>query len=161
MGFTEPIESPRPLVRSYRTVSPLPRIEPTPCGCRAGPTVRRTALCCTFPSLATGRRYRPSCPVEPGLSSSDPAATSDRPTHSQPTANMIDPRQRHKVQADFIRFGPISAVSGQASLVSGQVSRVFKKCLPGGDDAIRTNSEPPLVDQRSIWIMKGLNRFVP
>ncbi|SMP49002.1 hypothetical protein SAMN06265222_102488 [Neorhodopirellula lusitana] len=27
MGFTKPDESPRPLVRSYRTVSPLPRID--------------------------------------------------------------------------------------------------------------------------------------
>jgi hypothetical protein len=27
MGFTEPTGSPRPLVRSYRTVSPLPRTE--------------------------------------------------------------------------------------------------------------------------------------
>ena len=29
----------------------------------------RFVFCCTFPDLATGRRYRPSCPVEPGLSS--------------------------------------------------------------------------------------------
>ena len=33
-------------------------------------TVRRSILCCTFPNLAAGRRYRPSCPTEPGLSSS-------------------------------------------------------------------------------------------
>lgn len=32
-------------------------------------TRRRSILCCTFPSLAAGRRYRPSCSVEPGLSS--------------------------------------------------------------------------------------------
>ena len=32
-------------------------------------TVRRSILCCTFPSLTVGRRYRPSCPAEPGLSS--------------------------------------------------------------------------------------------
>ena len=31
--------------------------------------VRRSALCCTFPNLTAGRRYRPSCPSEPGLSS--------------------------------------------------------------------------------------------
>ena len=27
------------------------------------------SFCCTFPGLATGRRYRPSCSLEPGLSS--------------------------------------------------------------------------------------------
>ena len=34
----------------------------------------RFAFCCTFPSLAAGRRYRPSCSLEPGLSSETPAA---------------------------------------------------------------------------------------
>ena len=29
----------------------------------------RFAFCCTFPGLATGWRYQPPCPVEPGLSS--------------------------------------------------------------------------------------------
>jgi hypothetical protein len=68
MGFTKPIESPRLLVRSYRTVSPLPRMARF---AEANlTTVRRSVLCCTFPNLAIGRRYRPSCPVEPGLSSS-------------------------------------------------------------------------------------------
>ena len=32
---------------------------------------RRFAFCCTFPSLSAGRRYRPSCPAKPGLSSPD------------------------------------------------------------------------------------------
>jgi len=46
VGFTEPTGSPRPLVRSCRTVSPLP----VPCG------HRRSALCCTFLRVApTGR----------------------------------------------------------------------------------------------------------
>ena len=35
----------------------------------------RFAFCCTFPSLAAGRRYRPSCSMEPGLSSEVPTAT--------------------------------------------------------------------------------------
>ena len=48
-------------VRSYRTVSPLPR---TSCD-----AVRRSALCCTFRRLAPPRRYLAPCPVEPGLSS--------------------------------------------------------------------------------------------
>ena len=30
---------------------------------------RRFAFCCTFPSLTAGRRYRPPCSLEPGLSS--------------------------------------------------------------------------------------------
>ena len=60
--------SPRLLVRSYRTVSPLPRRGHA----RTSPfvtTVRRFAFCCTFPVLADGGCYPPSCPVEPGLSS--------------------------------------------------------------------------------------------
>ncbi len=48
-------------VRSYRTVSPLPRASEE--------AVRRSALCCTFRRLAPPRRYLAPCPVEPGLSS--------------------------------------------------------------------------------------------
>ena len=48
-------------VRSYRTVSPLPR---TSCD-----AVRRSTLCCTFRRLAPPRGYLAPCPVEPGLSS--------------------------------------------------------------------------------------------
>ena len=48
-------------VRSYRTVSPLPR---TPCD-----AVRRFAFCCTFRRLTPPRRYLAPCPAEPGLSS--------------------------------------------------------------------------------------------
>jgi hypothetical protein len=48
-------------VRSYRTVSPLPRMS---CD-----TVRRSILCCTIRRLAPPRRYLAPCPVEPGLSS--------------------------------------------------------------------------------------------
>ena len=53
------------------------------------PAVRRSALCCTFPDLTVGRRYRPSCPAEPGLSSSGLMTTSDRPAHSRPRFRMI------------------------------------------------------------------------
>ena len=53
-------------VRSYRTVSPLPRIPRHRSGSR---TVRRFALCCTGRRLAPPRGYLASCPVEPGLSS--------------------------------------------------------------------------------------------
>ena len=53
-------------VRSYRTVSPLPRIPRHRSGSR---TVRRSALCCTGRRLTPPRCYLASCPVEPGLSS--------------------------------------------------------------------------------------------
>ena len=47
-------------VRSYRTISPLPRI----------PENRSAvSFCCTFRRLAPPRRYLAPCPVEPGLSS--------------------------------------------------------------------------------------------
>jgi hypothetical protein len=43
---------------------------------------RRSALCCTCPRVTPGRRYRPPCPVEPGLSSAAVAAAAVRPTQS-------------------------------------------------------------------------------
>src|SRR5216684_9014415 len=49
----------RSAVRSYRTISPLPRW-PKP--------ARRYIFCGTFPILADGGRYPPLRPVEPGLS---------------------------------------------------------------------------------------------
>src|SRR5678815_2630551 len=58
--FAKPRRLLTSLVRSYRTVSPLPR--------RVAPS-RRSVLCCTVSGLATGGRYPPPCPVEPGLSS--------------------------------------------------------------------------------------------
>lgn len=57
-------------VRSYRTVSPLPRMS---CD-----TVRRSTLCCTVRRLAPPRRYLAPCPMEPGLSS--PALRQQRPS---------------------------------------------------------------------------------
>ena len=44
---------------------------------------RRFTFCCTCPDLAIGRRYRPSCPAEPGLSSraNSKIRTSDRLTN--------------------------------------------------------------------------------
>ena len=53
-------------VRSYRTISPLP--DPGSAS-DADPSHRRCVFCGTFPGLAAGRRYRPPCPAEPGLSS--------------------------------------------------------------------------------------------
>lgn len=62
VGFTKLFRSPGKLVRSYRTVSPLPRL--TAC-CPTG----RSALCCTFLHVAATPRYGAPCPVVFGLSS--------------------------------------------------------------------------------------------
>ena len=62
MGFTEPTWSPRPLVVSYTTVSPLPLP-------RFAPVERRSVLCGTVPRVTPGGCWPPSCPSEPGLSS--------------------------------------------------------------------------------------------
>ena len=82
MGFTQPARSPEPLVRSYRTVSPLPPARP------CGPADRRFAFCCTCPILADGGRYPPSCPVEPGLSS-PPKLTQRTPGHLQTATHSL------------------------------------------------------------------------
>ena len=62
MGFAKLPVSPPALVSSYLTLSPLPR--------RSSMSEDgRSALCGTFPGVAPGRRYRPSCPAVLGLSS--------------------------------------------------------------------------------------------
>ena len=76
MGFTLP-----PMlvgaVRSYRTISPLPR-RPRP--------VRRYIFCGTFRGLTPPRRYLASCSVEPGLSS-------NRGCHHLPSATAQPARR--------------------------------------------------------------------
>ena len=62
-GVYQAAKSPSTPVSSYLAVSPLPRSDPEE------PDVRRFILCGTFPDLTTGRRYRPLCSAEPGLSS--------------------------------------------------------------------------------------------
>ena len=69
VGFTEPRKSPSALVRSYRTVPPLPA--------EAG----GTHFCGTIPEVTLAGRYPASCPVEPGLSSYG-KAVSDCFSHS-------------------------------------------------------------------------------
>src|SRR5256714_13426522 len=64
VGFTEPPGSPRALVSSYLTVSPLPAAAPT--GAGAG---GRFVFCGTVPRVAPGWCCQPPCPVESGLSS--------------------------------------------------------------------------------------------
>jgi hypothetical protein len=69
VGFAEPGQSPGLLVRSYRTVSPLPGARPA-----SRPFTGRFTFCCTVPVLTDGGYYPPLCPVEPGLSSASPAS---------------------------------------------------------------------------------------
>src|SRR5213592_939805 len=68
VGFTEPAASPRPLVRSYRTVSPLPAARRTIRSNRRRARWR-SALCCTFRGLTPPGGYPAPCPMEFGLSS--------------------------------------------------------------------------------------------
>ncbi len=66
------------VVRSYRTVSPLP----VPLGGH-----RRSTLCCTFRRLTSPRHYLAPCPMEPGLSSTlESKAATVRLT---PTATLV------------------------------------------------------------------------
>ena len=58
VGFTKLPRSPGELVRSYRTFSPLPRLN-------AG----RYTFCCTFLHVAATPRYGAPCPMVFGLSS--------------------------------------------------------------------------------------------
>ena len=84
VGFTQPAESPLLLVSFYLTVSPLPLANQ-----------RRFTFCCTCPNQTTdttnrdhelvGRRYRPPCSQEPGLSSRFGRNQSRRPSHSLQT----------------------------------------------------------------------------
>src|SRR6478735_8118945 len=69
VGFTEPSGSPRTLVRSYRTVAPLP--------VPGEPGHRRSVLCGTVLRVAPTGCYPAPCPVESGRSSdgSSPYAT--------------------------------------------------------------------------------------
>src|SRR5678815_817954 len=68
VGFAKPASSPKPLVSSYLTVSPLPAaLRPL-----ARSKARwRSVLCCTFRGLAPPGSYPAPCPVEFGLSSGE------------------------------------------------------------------------------------------
>ncbi len=77
VGFTEPPGSPRALVRSYRTVAPLP----VRAGCPA--SHRRFVLCGTVLRVAPTGCYPAPCPLESGRSSdgSSPHAVAQPPHH--------------------------------------------------------------------------------
>src|SRR5690349_1788532 len=85
VGFAEPPGSPRALVRSYRTVSPLPR----PAG--AGP--RRSVFCGTFLRVTPTGRYPAPCPVESGRSS-DRSPPDEGPARGRPADSPPCPLSR-------------------------------------------------------------------
>jgi len=68
VGFTKLLRSPEELVRSYRTISPLPGCFRFPRRARKA-TAGRYIFCCTFLRVAATPRYGAPCPVVFGLSS--------------------------------------------------------------------------------------------
>lgn len=85
VGFTKPPSSPRALVVSYTTVSPLP-----------DGIVRRSVFCGTVPRVTPGGRYPPLCPVEPGRSSAPDHRRRDRLADSSAAASLPRPRSRQR-----------------------------------------------------------------
>lgn len=106
-GFTKPATSPRPLVSSYLTVSPLPRIG-------RSQFVRRYTFCGTFPNLAIGRRYRPLCSVKPGLSSPGELVATARLA-----VNCAAPRSDHLAHPrGRAKFNPCASFSKVARVIA-------------------------------------------
>src|ERR1019366_796872 len=97
VGFTEPPWLPKVLVRSYRTVSPLPVL-----GC---PSHRRSFLCGTFLHVTATHVSRAPCPMEPRLSSSPVAKRRGHPVDSPSVSSLtqlfkyIKPRGRGRERA--------------------------------------------------------------
>ena len=60
---------------------------------------RRYLFCGTFPDLTTGRRYRPPCPAEPGLSS-----TSSHPEIRRPPKTRNSDHSAHSAESGVSRF---------------------------------------------------------
>ena len=92
VGFAEPPGSPRVLVRSYRTVSPLPVRG------RSGDRSRhrRFVLCGTFLRVAPTGCYPAPCPVESGRSSGrDAEASGTRPPGRLATTSIVALNQAH------------------------------------------------------------------
>ena len=105
MGFTEPTWSPRSLVVSYTTVSPL--LLPL---ARQG----RSVLCGTVPRVTPGGCWPPSCPSEPGPSSAVVAHRRDRPPDSSAAsvgvaAHVVAEGDRHRPARRRRRAAPTGA----------------------------------------------------
>jgi hypothetical protein len=114
--FTEPTGSPRPLVVSYTTVSPLPPV-----------ARRRSAFCGTVSRVTPGGCYPPSCSVEPGRSSASchPWATRMTRPSCRPIPSLslsFTARTFYSPDSSFLtRIAPLS---GQSTTSSGAEARM-------------------------------------
>src|SRR5207248_224690 len=105
VGFAEPPESPRALVRSYRTVSPLP----VPRGAIGG--LFSVALSCGSPRLAVSQH---PCPVESRPSS----ARSSRTATTRPARRLHSPTNRDhppQMPAGLSAFSPLGTAKRSVS----------------------------------------------
>ena len=106
VGFVEPPGSPPALVRSYRTVSPLP--------VRARRARhRRSVLCGTFLRVAPTGCYPAPCPVESGRSSAGSLAGPDaaiRPTRHRPHSAPAGPERMSPCDPSR-QFGPSGPIA--------------------------------------------------
>ena len=107
-------------VRSYRTISPLPRI----------PRDRSAvSFCCTFRRLAPPRRYLAPCPVEPGLSSA-PARLRVPMTRLSGRLRHVHCRTRptsrpYSLPYSDFRGAPLSSAASLAAVDGGRCSVNF------------------------------------
>jgi hypothetical protein len=83
-------------VRSYRTISPLPRV-----------AAWRYIFCGTFRGLTPPRRYLASCPAEPGLSSIAP--------HRLLRAGANDSDHPADLLRAVWEFGPVNSITQGSS----------------------------------------------
>jgi hypothetical protein len=108
MGFAEPPGSPRVLVRSYRTVSPLPVRAHSFEGTRH----RRSVLCGTFLRVTPTGRYPASCPSESGRSSDRSCRyAAARPTRHRPTLNHASAPRSAELTTNSVRSTTLSVAA--------------------------------------------------
>src|SRR5690349_13545694 len=92
VGVTEPPGSPRTLVRSYRTVSPLPVLR------RKRHSHRRSVLCCPNRQVTPSWLSPAPCPLESRLSS-----TPGPPEKTDAAATQPAHRRHQRTPADDVR----------------------------------------------------------
>jgi hypothetical protein len=97
---------------------------------------RRYLFCGTFPDLTTGRRYRPPCPAEPGLSS-----LSSRPKIRRSPRTQNSDHSAHSTETEVSRF---RVVRGSVSTANVRVH------CP--DDCDSRNNQP---QNFSPWKLHG------
>ena len=102
--------APPPVTRLSR-VGSYPTISPLPVSNSEEPNHRRCIFCGAFPRVTPGRRYRPPCPMEPGLSSRERwMFTGDLPATSggQAHPNRTRPRRQRDLADSAFRH-PLAA----------------------------------------------------